>query len=593
MNILGINSFFENPSVALVVDGELVFAIEDERLTRVKHGRAYTPYSAYLPYNSIYAALKFAGLKASAIDEVSYSYNRHRHLVASVVGCLTGRRLKSLRQEMAAYHTIKNVYRELLENHTLSTRYGDLWQRGDFRRAKYREWDHHLTHAASAFFCSGFDRGLVVVADGRGEDSCTSVYVGNGSKLSRVTSIDLPHSLGFLYSFFTQHLGFQPFEDEYKVMGLAAYGEPEFMPQMSRLVRLVPEGRYRLDAQAVRRLSDVLGPARKPGEEITQYHRNLARSLQTSLEDALVHVISHHLESTGERNLAVAGGVFLNCVANAKLARLPGVDAFFAQPAASDAGTAIGAAALTWIERGGAAQLRYSSMLLGTEWSDRAIEAALKESSLPYRLVPCDKLAEETAGLLDDECVVAFFQGRMEFGPRALGARSFLASPRSPRTRERLNIIKGREQFRPLAPLVLEEEYDKYFDGRPNRYMMLAVQARDRARQRAPAIVHADGTSRVQVVRRQDDALLFDILTAFAAKSGVPILINTSLNVRGKPIDESPVDALASAVCSGVDAIVIGSYIADLRTARSARDRVENVGERHQGFEDLASHALR
>jgi carbamoyltransferase len=567
MNILGLNSFFENPSAALVVDGELVFAIEDERLTRVKHGRAYTPYAAYLPYDSIYAALKFAGLKASAIDEVAYSYNRYIHLGASVVGCTTGRRLKSLRQEISAFHSIKNVYRELVENHTLTTRYGNLWQRGDLRNAGYREWDHHLTHAASAFFCSGFDRGLVVVADGRGEDSCTSVYLGSGSKLNKIASINLPHSLGFLYSFFTQHLGFQPFEDEYKVMGLAAYGEPEFMPQMTRLVRLEPTGCYTLDAAAVRNLTDVFGPARRPGEELTQHHKNLARSLQTMLENALIHVISYHLKSTGERTLSVAGGVFLNCLANAKLARLPGVEAFFAQPASSDAGTAIGAAALTWIERGGAPQLRYSSMLLGTEWSDQAIERALKESSLPYRSVPRDLLAEQTAALLNDEYVVAFFQGRMEFGPRALGARSFLASPRSPYTRERLNIIKGREQFRPLAPLVLEAEYDTYFDGYPNRYMMLAVQARDAARERAPAIVHADGSSRAQVVRRQDDALLFDILTAFAARSGVPILINTSLNVRGKPIDESPVDALASAVCSGVDAVVIGSFIVDLRAA--------------------------
>jgi len=570
MNILGINSFFEHPSVALIVDGELVFAIEEERLTRVKHGKAYSPYTAYLPYASIYAALKFSGLNAADITNVAYSYNGAKHIRASITGALGGRRIKSLRQEIAAYMSLKNVRRELVENHILPVRYHDFWRRGDFASARFQEWDHHLSHAASAFYCSGFDRSLVIVADGRGEGSCTSVYIGNGGKLTKIASVDLPHSLGFLYSHLTYHLGFQPFEDEYKVMGLAAYGEPEFSSEMAQIIELLPEGRYRLNSSATSNLGGLLGPVRKSWEPLEQRHKNIARSVQGALEEALEHVVSHHLAQTGERNLCVAGGTFLNCVANARLSLLPAVDGFFVQPAAHDGGTAIGAAALTWSAAGKSPQLRYSSMLLGTEWSDEAIERALKETNLAYSRRSNQELIDETAKLLHDEYVVAFFQGRMEFGPRALGARSFLASPRSARTRERLNIMKAREQFRPLAPLVLDEHFDTYFEGRQNRYMMLAVKAKEATQISAPAIVHADGTSRVQVVREQDDKLLFAILTGFASKSGLPILINTSLNIRGKPIDESPIDAVASAVCSGVDAIVIGSFIVDLKRGREA-----------------------
>lgn len=567
MKIIGINSFFEHPSVALVVDGELVFAIEDERLTRVKHGKAYSPYTAYLPYSSIYKALEFANLKASDIDEVAYSYDRRLHLVASVYGCLTNKRFSSLRQELAAYSSAGNVKRELIEAPALSSRYTDRWQQDDFARVRYREWGHHLSHAASAFFCSGFEKSLVVVADGSGEHACTSIYVGSGATMKKSTSIALPHSLGFLYSFVTKHLGFQPFGDEYKVMGLAAYGEQTMMDEMWQLARPEKDGRYSVDIRRLTRLSDILGPARAPTDELSQRHQDIARSLQACLEELLLHVVTHHLKDTGQRNLCVAGGTFLNCVANHRLAAELDIDGFFVQPAAHDAGTAIGAAALSWIANGGAPQLSYGSMLLGTEWSDDAIEAALKDAAVNYRVVPRAALAEEVARLLYQEKVVAFFQGRMEFGPRALGARSFLASPRSASTRERLNIIKSREQFRPLAPIVREEDFVTYFDGRPNRYMMLAIPAKDAAVKTAPAVVHADGTSRVQVVRRQDDSLLHDILSAFSRESGIPILVNTSLNVKGRPIDESPFDALASAFCSGVDSLVIGSFVVDVATS--------------------------
>jgi carbamoyltransferase len=568
MNILGINSFFEHPAVALVVNGELVFAIEDERLTRVKHGRSYSPYNAYLPYDAIYKALDFANLNVTDLDEVAYSYDKRLHLMSSIYGCIAGARLSSLRQELAAYTSARNVQRELVEAPGLSVRYAHRWPPGGFSGIPYREWEHHLSHAASAFFCSGFEKSLVVVADGSGEQACTSIYVGDGAALRKIASSALPHSLGFFYSFVTRHLGFQPFGDEYKVMGLAAYGEPQMMEEMRQLVRTERNGRYTVNIRRLTQLDGLLGKARAAAEDLTKQHMDIARSLQARLEEVLLHVVGHYLSSTGMQNLCVAGGTFLNCVANHKLVSELPIDRFFAQPAAHDAGTAIGAAGLSWIAKGGAPQLRFGSMLLGTEWSDTAIEAVLRDAAVTYRSVSRQSLPKETAILLEQEKVVAFFQGRMEFGPRALGARSFLASPRSAATRSRLNIIKNREQFRPLAPIVREEDYETYFDGRPNRYMMLAVPAKAITLSVAPAIVHADGTSRVQVVSFAEDPLLYDVLSEFHQMTGIPILVNTSLNVKGKPIDESPSDALSSAICSGVDSLVIGSFIVDIRTSR-------------------------
>lgn len=570
MNILGINSFFEHPAAALVVDGQLRYAAEDERFTRVKHGKKYSPYSSYLPYASIHSALKHCGLKAPDIDIVAVSYDRWKHLGASLLGCFRGRRLSSLREELSAWQAAGHLRRALVQNHELPRAYRSVWRPGDFARARYVEWDHHLAHAASAFFCSGFERSLIVVSDGSGESACTSVYLGDGGRLERIDSVGLPNSLGFFYSFVTAHLGFEPFSDEYKVMGLAAYGEPRWMDEMRQLVELLPGGRYRIDIGKLRALESLLGPVREAGDSLTDTHKDIARSLQIRLEEALAHVVRHHLDALGERNLCVAGGTFLNCVANAKLARLEGVEGFFVQPAAHDAGTAIGAAALSCVAAGGGPQIRYESMLLGPAYTDLDIERVLNEARLPYQKFDRAGLVEEVADRLSREEVVAYFQGRMEFGPRALGARSFLASPRSARTRERLNIIKGREQFRPLAPLVTEDAYDRFFDGVPNRYMMLAVTAREETARLAPAVVHADGTSRAQMVRRADDELLYDLLVAFESRSGIPILINTSLNVRGRPIDATPVEALGSALCSGVDTLVIGSFVVPLGQARTA-----------------------
>lgn len=560
MNILGINSFFEHPSVALVCDGNLVFAMEDERLTRIKHGRVYTPYKTYVPYETIYQALRSNGLTTRDIDEVAFSYDKWLHF-RSMWGCFTGRRQSSFKEEANAFLMASNVQNMLKSGFEVRNRWKDVIDPEDFRKIPFTGWNHHLSHAASAFYCSGFEQALVVVADGSGEKACTSFYVGKDGGLKEVAEINLPHSLGFFYSAVTNYLGFEPFSDEYKVMGMAAYGEGKYLNEMRELLE-TSSGTYTVKKDIAARLEKTFGPVRKNGEPFKQNHFDLAKSAQLRLEEVLVELVSHYLAKTGQDKLCLAGGTFQNILANSRLARLDGVKDVFVQPAAHDAGTAVGAAALSWgrTQKSGF-QLDYDSMFLGSSYTKEQVEAALRQANLTYEKIDEKNLVQKLADLLADDKIVALYRGRIEFGPRALGNRSLIASPTSKRTREKLNELKVREQFRPLAPLVAEEAFEQYFEGVKNRYMMFAVNVKEKARSLMPAIVHADGTARTQVVSREHDPFLHELLTAFQARKGIPVLINTSLNVRGKPIDESPYDALASFYTSGIDYIVLENYL--------------------------------
>lgn len=559
-HILGINSFFEHPAVAIISDGELVFAMEDERLTRIKHGKSYTPYKTFIPYDTIYAALKSQGLRVSDLDEVAYSYNRWEHL-KGITGCFTGQRLSSFREEMQAFRMVSNVKPALSSGYELLQRYRDRINPEDFKAVPYKEWDHHSSHAASAFFYSGYKDALVVVADGSGEKACTSIYVGSSNGIKKIKQISLPHSLGFFYSFMTSYLGFEPYSDEYKVMGLAAYGQDTFAKEMKQLLQTRPEGGYYLDLDNARNLEKVFGQKRKYGEPIDQKYADIAKSAQVRLEEVLLHVVDYHLQATGQSNLCLAGGTFLNILANARLADLPRVKQLYVQPAAHDAGTAIGAAALSWIQRGGQPQISHGSMCLGTEHSDDEIEKVLKQANATYERYDNENMIAKVAQLLADEKIVGLYRGRIEFGPRALGNRSIIASPKSERTREKLNELKVREQFRPLAPIVTEEAFEHFFDGHPNRYMMLKVSVKENMKEQIPAVVHADGSARSQVINQEHDPFLHKLLTEFEKLKGIPVLINTSLNVRGRPIDESPSDALASFYTSGIDYIMMGKFL--------------------------------
>ncbi|PZT72150.1 MULTISPECIES: carbamoyltransferase family protein [unclassified Streptomyces] len=565
MLIMGINSYFEHPSVALIEDGEVLFAAEDERFTGIKHGRRYTPFSSYLPVNAMHKGLAYIGRTAADLDEIAYSYHRWDHL-KSLAGCLTGSRLSSLRDELSAFATLANLPHALRSGYEIPHRLRDRLRPEDLRGVPVREWRHHLSHAASAYYCSGWDNALVVVADGAGEKACTTVYEGRGKELRKITEEVLPNSLGHFYSFVTEHLGFEPFGDEFKVMGLAAYGEPRYKDVFDSIVRLGPQGRYTVDLRALRSLTAALGERRLPHQKIEQIHMDIARSAQARLEETLVHLVSHHARATGLRRLCLAGGTFLNCVANGRLAGLGLFDEIFVQPAASDAGTALGAAALSAIRRGGDAQLRYASFALGTSHDERSIAEAIDQSGAESEVLVEKDMVERLARRLADGDICAVFRGRMEFGPRALGMRSLLASPLDPTMRKRLNVVKGREQFRPVAPLVADEAFDRYFDGHRDPYMLFTTKVRPEARDLIPSAVHADDTARVQSVPRDHDPFLHAVLTEFGRITGHPVLINTSFNVRGRPIIESPQEALGCFFSSGIEAMVMENRFIERRS---------------------------
>jgi carbamoyltransferase len=560
MNILGINSFFEHPAVALISDGKLVFAIEDERLTRIKHGRKYSPYQTYVPFQAIYSALNSQNMTFKDINEIAYSYDRWAHL-RSIWGCFINRRRSSFRQEISAFRAASNVLPSIKSGFEIPHHTKQIMSPDDLSNVRYKEWNHHLSHAASTFFCSGFSESLIIVSDGSGENVTTSIYLGKDRYLKKVAASILPHSLGFFYSCITQHLGFEPFSDEYKVMGMAAYGKDLYRQQMQELVSVKPNGLYAINAKKLFSLAPLLGTEREYNNTLTQEHFDIARSAQVRLEEVLEHIMLHFMKKHQTVNLCLAGGTFLNILANARLVSNPIVKNYFIQPASHDAGTAIGAAALSWVQSGGCPQLAWESMFLGTEYSDSEIEESLKQASLPYKKLSLSESIQTLAKLLSDEKIIALHRGRLEFGPRALGNRSLLASPRSTKIRAKLNSLKVREQFRPLAPLITSDSFETYFEGLPNRYMMLTVKARDIAKTKIPAVVHHDGTARAQVIYKEHDSYLYDLLKAFEARSEVPVLINTSLNVRGKPIDESPYDSLSSFFTSGIDYLMMGSYL--------------------------------
>lgn len=559
---LGLNSYFEHPAVAVVRDGEVLFAAEDERFTGIKHGRKYSPYRTYVPVDAIHRALTETGLSLGDIDEVGYSYHRWAHLF-SLWGCFTGHRMDAFSDEFSAFMSLVHVRTQMRRGYEIPGRYRSRVDPGRLGAIPYREWRHHLSHAASAFFCSGYPRALTFVADGAGERTTTSVYLCEGRQLRRIGGTDLPHSLGIAYSLVTRHLGFEAFEDEFKVMGLAGYGEPTFADECGRLVQLGSHGTFRVDQRLLRNLSDLFGPARAPDDALKQRHMNVARSIQDRLEAALIHMVRYHIAATGVRQICLAGGTFLNCVANGKVAAQTGADAIFVQPAAHDGGTALGAAALSSVRRGGDPQLSFASAALGTSYSSDQLAAVCDGAGLTYRCLPEPDLTRTVADRLSAGEIGGVFRGRMEFGPRALGNRSVLASPVRAEMKDRLNQLKGREAFRPVAPMVIAEAFDEYFDGVKNRYMLFTAHARDRALAEMPGAVHVDGTARVQTIWREHDPWIHGLLSEFAEHTRVPALINTSLNVRGKPIVESPHDALACLFTTGMDFLLLGDLLVD------------------------------
>jgi len=535
--VLGINAVFHDPAAAIVVDGETVAAAEEERFSRRKHGKPPVAFSTWeLPEAAIRFCLDEAGLAPGELDAVAYSYD-------PALAVPAGTDITA-----ADWEGLRTLYVQRAPRF-LATALGG-WE-GDFRYVP-----HHVAHAASATFCSGFDPCSVLVLDGRGERGSHLAGRFAGGALDVLAAQALPHSLGLLYEDLTAHLGFRRSSDEYKVMAMASYGEPAFLSDFRRLVSVDGAGGFRVEPFDWA----AFAPPLRPRAEFTAAHAALACSVQRRLEEVLLELAGWLHERTGDRDLVLAGGVALNCVANSRLWREGPFARVWVQPASGDSGTALGAALQVAAELGDAvAPMRTAA--LGRGWDDAGLAAALRTAGVEFS--EPDDIADAVAEVLAADGVVAWFQGRSEFGPRALGHRSLLADPRRAENLERLNDVKGREQFRPVAPMVLAERAGEIFrDGPiPSPYMLFTHGVDEAWRERIPAVVHVDGTARIQTVDPSQEPLVARMLECFEARTGVPVVVNTSLNTAGRPMVDDPRDALECFGSSPVDALAIGPYL--------------------------------
>jgi carbamoyltransferase len=536
--MLGINAVFHDPAAALVVDGVTVAAAEEERFSRRKHGKDPVAFSTWeLPERSAKWCLDHAGLEPADLDLVAYSYDPA--LATTPSDDILGGRWEGLR----------TLFTERAPRF-LATSLPGL----DPERVRFVP--HHIAHAASAYLAAGFESCAVLTVDGRGEATSALAGHAQGGSLEVLAEQQLPHSLGLVYESLTAHLGFRRASDEYKVMALASYGEPRWLDALSETMHASAAGGFVAEAPDWERFAPAIGG----GDDWKRAHADLAASVQRRLEDVLLELAGWLHERTGERRLAMAGGVALNCVANSRLWREGPFDEIWVQPAAGDAGTALGAALHAAREHGEIVE-PMGTAALGRGWRPEELEAWLERAALPYERP--DDVAEEAAEVLARNGVVAWFQGRSEYGPRALGGRSLMADPRDAANLERLNDVKGREQFRPVAPMVLEERAAEIFDGGPipSPYMLFTHRVKPDWIERIPAVVHVDGTARIQTVSPEREPAVARTLRAFERRTGVPVVVNTSLNTAGRPMVDDPRDALECFGSAPVDALVIGPFL--------------------------------
>ncbi len=537
MRVLGINAVFHDPAAALIVDGRIVAAAEEERFSRRKHGKRPVPFSAWeMPELSAAWCLKKAGLRPEDLDAVAYSYDPADCRPADELGLDDPWDGLRIRYAQEAPQFLAEALPGL-------------------DPAAVRYVRHHEAHAASAGLAAPFRDASVLVCDGRGEAASHLAGRYAGGRLEVLASQSLPHSLGLFYEQATAHLGFLHSSDEYKVMALASYGTPRFAAELRRLVYADGEGGFRTGPV------DWTGLVKRrlPGEPLSAEHADLAASVQQVTEDVLIDLARWLHGQTGGRDLAMAGGVALNCVANSRLHREGPFDRIWVQPAAGDAGTALGGALQLTAEAGEMAG-PMPDAYLGRGWTDDELEAWLRTARWPYERPP--SVGAAVAAELAADRIVAWFQGRSEYGPRALGSRSLLAHPGRAANLDRLNAVKGREEFRPVAPMVLAEAAAEIFHGPlPSPYMLFVHQVDPAWRDRIPAVVHVDGTARAQTVDRATQPELARMLTEFAARTGLPVVVNTSLNTAGRPMVDDPRDALECFGSAPVDVLAIGPFL--------------------------------
>jgi len=607
--ILGISAYYHDSAAAVVVDGQIVAAAQEERFTRVKHDHRF-------PRHAVEFCLDYAGLSPSRLDYVGF-YDKpllkfDRLLDTYLAFAPAG--FRSFAESMPMWMRQKlRLTREMRKE--LSGQY----------RKRFVFTEHHESHAASAFFPSPFESAAILTMDGVGEWATASFGVGRGNRIELTHELRFPHSPGLLYSAFTYFCGFKVNSGEYKLMGLAPYGEPKYAALIrEKLIDLKPDGSFRMDMRYFNycqgrtmtnaRFAHLFGgPARTPESPITQREMDLAASVQAVTEEIMLRTARHVHERTGEKNLCMAGGVALNCVGNGKILREGPFENVFVQPAAGDAGGALGTALFIWhqlLDKGRrvdtAAPWRdaMSGSLLGTDFEDDEIEAALTGAGAAFHKLGEEEMCRRVAELIASEKVVGWFSGRMEFGPRALGARSILGDARSAAMQSVMNLkIKFRESFRPFAPIVLAEHAAEYFDIRadhPSPYMLLVAPVREARRKpvttngqhkgldrvkavrsEIPAVTHVDHSARVQTVDAVRNPRLHRMMTMFEARTGCPVMINTSFNVRGEPIVCTPRDAFRCFMATNIDALVIDDYLMlkDEQTNAEHPDAAEHLAK--------------
>ncbi|MEH2556308.1 carbamoyltransferase [Bradyrhizobium algeriense] len=588
MRTLGISAFYHDSAAALVEDGRIVAAAQEERFTRKKHDASF-------PRNAVGYCLDAAGAKLSEIEHIAFydkPFLKFERLLETYIA-MAPKGFSSFKMAIPLWLKEKLFQKSLLRKQLKPFD-------EEISSDKLLFTEHHLSHAASAFFPSPFEKAVVLTMDGVGEWATTSAAIGEGNKLEIFQEIHFPHSLGLLYSALTYYTGFKVNSGEYKVMGLAPYGEPKYAKLiLDHLIDLKPDGSFRLDmsyfdyctglTMTNERFAKLFGaPVRTPDKLLTPFHMDVAASIQAVLDEAVLRLTRSLAKKTGARNLCLAGGVALNCVANGKVMRDGKFDKIWIQPAAGDAGGAVGAALAAYHQFKGNPRILASSdgmsgAFLGPQYSQSEIERRLKEVGARFDVLSEDTVIETTAKALANQLAVGWFQGRMEFGPRSLGARSILGDPRSPTMQKNLNLkVKYRESFRPFAPAVLREDVADWFElDSDSPYMLIvadvlkdkrrAMSADEQAlfgidklnvsRSEIPAVTHIDYSARIQTVSRDTNPKFHRLLTEFKWLTGCPVLVNTSFNVRGEPIVCTPEDAFRCFMGNELDLLVVGNCV--------------------------------
>ncbi len=596
-SILGISAFYHDSAACILIDGKIIAAAQEERFTRIKHDPKY-------PYNAIEFVLKFSNLKLSEVDQIVFfekPFLKFERLLETYVA-FAPRGITSFAKAIPLWIKEKLFQKKLLFNKLKSH---DVNYKSD---QNINFSDHHLSHAASAFFPSPFDEAVVLTADGVGEWATTTVAIGKKNNLEIKKEIHFPHSLGLLYSAFTYYSGFKVNSGEYKLMGLAPYGNPIYEEKIKTLIDIKEDGTFRLDQKYFnyatgltmtnKKFNDLFGqrPRDPSNEKITQFHMDIAASIQKVTEEVMIKLAKSVRKEYGIKNLCLAGGVALNCVANGKILKEKIFDNIWIQPAAGDAGGSLGAALALWhIEQGEKREVNSDDNMkgsyLGTEFSQEEIEKELKSIGANFDRVNYEDLINKTSEFLSNQKVIGWFQGRMEFGPRALGGRSIIGDPRSDKMQKNLNLkVKYRESFRPFAPSVLRDDVSKWFDINVDSPYMLMVaninsdkkikMSEDQKklfgidklnvkRSEIPAVTHVDYSARIQTVNTKDNKRYYDLISKFKEKTGCPVIVNTSFNVRGEPIVNTPTDAFNCFMGTELDYLVIGNCILDKKKQNS------------------------